>query len=263
MRLSLCAQALYGLELDAALKTAAELGVAAIEIPVDARNPLFPLDELLADGGKTLRRKLASYGLGISAISNHQEGQLLLGPHHADTDAIHAGTPDEKRAYARERLLKSARLARALEVPVLIGFVGCEDQLRAFPWPDAQGWEKMLPAFRDAVLPILDQLDALGVSFAQEPHPKNMVYNVETAAESVRVLDGHPRWTFNLDPANLMLVGVDPLVFIRDLGQRIVHVHAKDGQHLPHNAGRSGWFPHGAWDRPDRGFRFRIPGWGD
>jgi sugar phosphate isomerase/epimerase len=58
-------------------------------------------------------------------------------------------------------------------------------------------------------------------------------------------------------------VGVDPLVFIRDLAARIVHVHAKDGQHVRHNVGRSGWFAHGAWDRPDRGFRFRIPGWGD
>ena len=39
--------------------------------------------------------------------------------------------------------------------------------------------------------------------------------------------------------------------------------HAKDAEVVPHNVGRSGVLAHGRWDRIDRGFRFRIPGWGD
>ncbi|MFO0982646.1 MAG: sugar phosphate isomerase/epimerase [Planctomycetota bacterium] len=263
MKLSVCPQALHGLPLDRALRTAAELGIEAIELPVDARNPWFVLDDLLADHGKALRQQLRGHGLGISAVANHQEGQLLLGPHHADTDAICAGTKEAKIAYAQQRLLKCARLASDLEVGIVVGFVGCEDQLRLFPWPDPAGWEKMWPRFHDLVMPLLMEFERLGVSFAQEPHPKNIVYNVETALESVRVLDDHPRWCFNLDPANLMLAGVDPLAFVRDLAARTVHVHAKDGQVVRHNVARSGLLAHGPWDRPDRGFRFRIPGWGD
>ena len=32
---------------------------------------------------------------------------------------------------------------------------------------------------------------------------------------------------------------------------------------MRHNVGRSGLLAHGKWARRDRGFRFRIPGWGD
>jgi sugar phosphate isomerase/epimerase len=53
------------------------------------------------------------------------------------------------------------------------------------------------------------------------------------------------------------------VLFVKELKGRIFHVHAKDGELVPHNAARSGLLAHGAWDRPDRGFRFRIPGWGD
>jgi len=66
-----------------------------------------------------------------------------------------------------------------------------------------------------------------------------------------------------LDPANLMLAGVDPVVFVQVLGNRIYHTHAKDGEIVPHNVRRSGLLAHGEWGRINRGFRFRIPGWGD
>ena len=162
-----------------------------------------------------------------------------------------------------ERLEKTARLASELEVGLVVGFTGCEDYTRFFPWPDPKGWEKMAVVFKDRVGVLLERFDRLGVSFAQEPHPKQFVYNIETALESVTLLDGHPRWGFNLDPANLLLAGVDPVVFVQELGDRILHVHAKDGELVRHNAARSGLLAHGPWERPGRGFRFRIPGWGD
>lgn len=80
---------------------------------------------------------------------------------------------------------------------------------------------------------------------------------------TVQLLDNRPEWGFNLDPANLMLAGVDPVYFAQALGDRIFHVHAKDGEVVPHNVRKSGLLAHGDWGRIDRGFRFRIPGWGD
>ena len=263
MKLSLCPQPLYPEGLDRALAFAAALGVAAVELPVDQSSPLVDLDALLAGGVGELKRKLAHHGLAISAVSNHREGQLLLGPHHRDTDPIHPGTAEEKSAFAEARLVRTAELAAELDVEVVVGFVGCEDYTRFFPWPDATGWEKMAPAFQERVGRILDRFDRLGVWFAHEPHPKQFVYNTETALESVDLLDGHARWAFNLDPANLLLAGVDPVVFVQELGDRVRHVHAKDGELVAHHARRSGLLAHGPWDRRDRGFRFRIPGWGD
>ncbi len=263
MNLSVCPQALYSMDFEAALDTIAELGLGALELPVDARSPWIDLDELRTTGAAALRRALEARGLRLSAISNHQEGQLLLGPHHRDTDEIFAGSATEKSAFAEMRLRKTAELANELEVGLVIGFVGAEDYTRFFPWPNEKGWQLELDAFRDRMGSLLDRMDELGVDFGHEPHPKQVVYNVETALESVAVLDGHPRWGFNLDPANLMLAGVDPVVFVAELGERILHVHAKDGEVVPHHARRSGLLAHGAWDRKDRGFRFRVPGWGD
>jgi len=263
MKLSLCPQPLYALGLDRALEAAAALGIEAIELPVDATSPLVDLKALRAGGVGDLRRRLAAHGLGVSAVSNHQEGQLLLGPHHGDTDRVLRGTAAEKTAHAEARLIQTAELASELGVDVVVGFLGCEDFSRWFPWPDPDGWARMAPAFQERVGALLDRFDRLGVAFAQEPHPKQYVYNTETALESVHLLGGHPRWSFNLDPANLLLAGVDPVVFVQLLGDRIRHVHAKDGEVVAHNVARSGRLAHGRWDRGDRGFRFRIPGWGD
>jgi sugar phosphate isomerase/epimerase len=267
MQLSLCPQPCYALArtggIAAVLDAVRALGLGALELPLDARSPLVDLDELLAGGWKRLATELRTRGLALSALSIHQEGQLLLGPHHADTDEIHAGSPAEKSAYAAMRLAKAAELAQRLEVPVVVGFVGCEDYTRAFPWPDPRGWEKMRPVFRERVARVLDAYRSRGIVFAQEPHPKQFVYNTETALESVELLDGDPAWGFNLDPANLLLAGVDCALFAQELGTRVRHVHAKDGELVAHNAARSGLLAHGAWDRPGRGFRFRVAGWGD
>ncbi|MEE2888285.1 MAG: sugar phosphate isomerase/epimerase [Planctomycetota bacterium] len=263
MKLSLCPQALYDKTLGEAVEFIAALGIQAIELPVDSSNPWIDAAALAAGDCDALRGALQEHGLSISAVSVHQDGQLLLGPHHRDTDSICPGTPAEKSAFAAERILRAGRIAHHLGVDVVVGFVGCEDYSRWFPWPQASSWEDMMPAFRERMLPVLDELAQLDVKFAQEPHPKQIVYNTETALESLGVLDAHPSWGFNLDPGNLLLAGVDPVIFVAELQEHVLHVHAKDGELVPHNIGRSGLLAHGAWQRPDRGFRFRIPGWGD
>ena len=58
MRLGICAQVLYHLPFEEALRTAAELGVRAIEIPVDASSPFVRLEEALEGGW----RRIAAQG---------------------------------------------------------------------------------------------------------------------------------------------------------------------------------------------------------
>jgi len=263
MELSLCPQPLYKLGFKEGLKTIKNLGVSALELPVDGKSPWIDLDHQIKNGVSNLKQTIKDHGLKLSAVSNHQEGQLLLGPMHQDTDSIKKGTAKEKSDFAFERLIKTAQLASDMEVNLVVGFVGCEDYTRFFPWPDPKGWEKMIPVFCDRVGRLLDRFDQLGVNFAQEPHPKQMVYNTETALESLEFLNNHPRWGFNLDPATLLFAQVDPALFVQELKGRVFHVHAKDGELAPHNMARSGLFAHGPWNRADRGFRFRIPGWGD
>ncbi len=263
MKLGVCAQVLYHLPFEEALRTVAELGLEAIELPLHAGNPFVDVEGALEGGWRALLRQVSDAGLTISALSIHQESQLLLGPHGEDTDGIFRGTPDEKSAWAAARVARAAALAERLEVPTLIGFTGCADYSRWFPWPLSDGYERMAPRLREALLPVLDDCARRGVTFAHECHPRQFAYDLETAQWAVRLVDGHPAFGFNFDPANLMLSGMDPVVFIAELGDRIRHVHAKDGERVAHHVARSGLLAHGAWDRPDRGFRFRVAGWGD
>ena len=263
MKLGLCTQVLYDLPFERALARAAELGVSAIELPVDRGSPFVSLEEALEGGWRRIAAQVRAAGLTISALSNHQEGQLLLGPHHADTDGIFAGSADEKSRFAARRLELTAALAQRLEVAVVCGFTGCDDYSRWFPWPAPDGYERMAPVFRERMMPLLDTFARHGVAFAHECHPKQFAYNLETAAWAVQLVDEHPSFGFNLDPANLLLAGMDPVLFVVELGARIRHVHGKDGERVQHAVARSGMLAHGAWDRPGRGFRFRVPGWGD
>jgi sugar phosphate isomerase/epimerase len=246
-----------------ALRYIAGLGYTNVELSAHTGGR-FDLTHLAeGDEGKGIRAAVAAAGLRISAINMSADGQLVLGPHHSDTDSVFPGTGPDKARYGTHRMLKAAELAHELEVPVVTGFTGCEDYSRWFPWPDAGAWQGMEPVFVERWDPILARFDELGVRFGMECHPRQMVYNTETALRSVELLGHHPSWCFNLDPANLMLAGVDPVVFAAEIGPRVVHVHAKDGELVAHNAARSGLLANGPWERSDRGFRFRIAGWGD
>ena len=73
---------------------------------------------------------------------------------------------------------------------------------------------------------------------AIEPHPGFVVYNTdsvwrlrEAAGENVGV---------NFDPSHLFWQQMDPLVCVRELGDAIFHVHAKDTWVDPQNTSRSG-----------------------
>ena len=109
---------------------------------------------------------------------------------------------------------------------------------------------------------IFDKFDEYGVKFAHEPHPNQLVYDVDTALRAVELMENRETFGFNFDPANLIYLGIDVEVFIDLLKDRIYHVHAKDGEVVSHNIKRSGCIPQGDWQRLGRGFRFRIPGWG-
>lgn len=257
MRLGVCAQALFDLPLEAALATARELGFEAIELPVHAGNPFVDLEACLAGGWRTLRQKVADAGLRISALSVHQEGQYLLAPHPVHTEV------EDRVRWASSRVVQAAALAQRLEVGVVCGFTGCADWSQFFPWPHPEGWAAMEAPFRAVMRPVLDACAGRGVVFAHECHPFQFAYDLETAERAVELVDGHPAFGFNLDPANLAFAEIDPCAFIEALGPRIVHVHAKDAERVAHRRGRSGTLAHGPWDRSGRGFRFRIPGWGE
>lgn len=250
------------LSLEEVAKIAAEHGYEMLEIPAYVDNGQLDCDEIINGGAAKLRKMLAGYGLGISALSNHAESMCILGTNE-DTDAIFAGTPEEKIKFGSDSLVKCAQAANALEVPVVNGFTGILNFGRFFHYPSATGWEEMEQQFVERFTPILDKFKEYGVKFAMEPHPNNIVYDIYTAKRAVELLEGHPCWGYNLDPANLTYLGLKVENFIDQLGDRIFHVHAKDAEVVAHNVEMGGVLMHGDMQRLDKSFRFRIPGWGD
>ena len=264
MRIGLFTANYLDLSLEQVLDKALALGYEAVELPAFKGNHHLDIERVINDSTYTasIKKMVTSRGMIISALSNHPEGQLVLGPHGKDTDGIYPGTPEEKIKFGTERILKTAQAANAIEVPVICGFVGCENFGRFFPWPYSKGWEEMEKQFLDRWGKILDGFEQYGVKFAHEPHPNQIVYDIWTAKRSLELMKEKKAWGFNFDPANLIYLGIDVENFIQMAGSKIYHVHAKDGEVVEHNVRLDGRIPTGPWMRPDRGFRFRIPGWG-
>jgi sugar phosphate isomerase/epimerase len=263
MKIGLFTATFLDMKIEQVFNMACDLGYEAVEMPAFANNPHLDIEEIIkGNNAAELKRLASSYGLIISALANHPEGQIVLGPYGKDTDAIFPGTKEEKIKFGTERMIKTAQAANALEVPEVTGFIGCENFGRFVPWPYSGGWSDMEVEFVERWGKILDKFGEYGVKFAHEPHPNELVYNVETALRAVELMGGRKEFGFNFDPANLIYLGIDVENFVDALGKHILHVHAKDGELVSHNIRRSGMIPQGDWQRLDRGFRFRIPGWG-
>ena len=254
--------------LEEVARQVADLGYEAVELAAWRDSNHLDLDRVLTDGDyrRKLREMLARYELTISALANHLEGQLVLGPHDATTDvwAKEGTSPNEKIRYGTRRLQDTARAAALLGVPVVSGFTGSSvwGQWYIFPPDNEKAYEEGFELFAERWNPILDTFRQEGVRFALEVHPTEIAYNIETAQQALKAIDHRPEFGFNFDPSHMVWQSIDPVLFLREFHDRIYHVHAKDAEVQRSTVARSGVIPTGAWMRPDRGFRFRVPGWG-
>jgi sugar phosphate isomerase/epimerase len=243
----------------------AGLGYETVELPLWANNGHTDLDELVTPAGaKKLKTMLAGHGLSISALNEGIAGQLSMGPLDESTDPWFAGTPEEKVRYAVDRLVKAAQAASELEVPVITGLIGSQvwDKWYIFPPANERLYEKAFELFAERWNPVLDAYRRYGVRWGLEVHPTGIAYNIETAQMALKAVDNRPELGFNFDPSHLVWQLIDPVIFVKTFGKKIYHCHAKDGEIQEDEVRRSGVLSTGSWMRPDRGFRFRVPGWG-
>ncbi len=125
MKLGFFAANYAHLSLEEVAKIMSEHGYEMMEIPAYIGNGQFDCDEILkGNNAETLKKMLESYGITISALSNHADSLLILGPWGEDTDGLYKGTKEEKIKYGTESLIKTAQAANALGVPVVNGFTG-------------------------------------------------------------------------------------------------------------------------------------------
>ena len=218
--------------LEKVLRYVSQLGYEAVELAAWKGSTHLDIDKVVSGGAQELKRLVEKYNMTISAVSNHLEGQLVLGPHDASTDDWFKGTPEEKIKYGIMRMKKTADAAKALDVPVVNGFIGCPNWGAWYIFPPA--YEKIYESFFDVFAErwgeILDHFASNGVKFAHEVHPQELAYNIETAEQALKAINGKKEFGFNFDPSHLVWQLIDPVVFIKKFGDRIYHAHAKDGE---------------------------------
>lgn len=265
MKIGFCVVNYSELPLEEVVKMAADYGYDCVEIPSYTDNGQVDPDEVLkGDNAAKLKKMVADHGMFVSAISNHADSLLVMGPYGPGTDSICPGTKEEKIAFGTKSLIRSAQMANALEVPCVIAFSGIENFGHINDWPEPNGWKYEEEQFVEKYTPILDKYAEYGVKLAFEPHPNNIIYDTQSALRCLEIVDHHPAFAINLDPANILFAGINVQTFIDELRGRIAVVHAKDCEIVEHNMMKGGYnmYMQDGWGRLDRSFRFRIPGWG-
>jgi len=217
---------------------------------------------------ETKKGVLARNGLRAFALGAHLPGQCvgdLWDPRlDAFTPAECRGSPERTRAWAIQEMKYIAQAAANMGCRVVTGFVGSAVWKYFYSFPPTT--EKMIDeAFKQVVelwTPILDEFDRCGVRFALEVHPAEIAFDFYTARRLLEEFKYRNTLGFNFDPSHLHWQGMKPHLFIRDFGDRILHVHMKDcAVTLDGRAGILG--SHLAFGDNRRGWNFRSLGHGD
>lgn len=245
---------------------AANLGYKGIQIPTWEAS-YIDLD--VAAESKTycdeLKGKVESYGLQITELSTHLQGQLVAV--HPAFDAMFdsfapeelRGKPQERTAWAIETVKKAATASRNLGIDVHATFSGALLWHTVYPWPQRPaGLEEM--GFRelaDRWLPILNHFDDHGVDICYEVHAGEDLHDGVTFERFLAATGNHKRVNLLYDPSHFVLQQLDYVSYIDHYHEHIKMFHVKDAEFNP--SGRSGVYG-GYQDWADRPGRFRSLG---
>jgi sugar phosphate isomerase/epimerase len=197
-----------------------------------------------------IRKDLASKDIEISALGYY--------PNYFD--------PDEKeRQHARGYFLKLLDLAVRMDQKVIATFVGRDPSKTV---------AENLPLFKDLFARFCDEAEKRGIRIAIENCPMqdrktlqgtNIAYSPEIWSAMFDLVPSRALG-LEIDPSHMVWLGIDYVAAVRNFGDRIYHVHAKDMEIDNDILSRTGiygqafgdvsGFGHGWW-------RARTPGWGE
>ncbi|OIR05051.1 inosose dehydratase [mine drainage metagenome] len=247
-------------------KWAAALGFKAIQIPtLDARF----IDLQKAAESKTyadeLKGKIKNYGLEISELSSHLQGQLIA-VHPAYDDLFDAFAPDSikknpkaRQAWAVQQLKYAAKASQNLGLNAHATFSGSLMWHTFHPWPQRpEGLVDMgFTELAKRWLPILNYFDECGVDVCYEIHPGEDLFDGITYEMFLEKVHHHQRACLLYDPSHFVLQQLDYLQYIDFYHQRIRAFHVKDAEF--NATGKQGTFG-GYQSWLNRAGRYRSPG---
>ncbi|MBT8229519.1 MAG: sugar phosphate isomerase/epimerase [Bacteroidia bacterium] len=255
--------------LDSICRWAADLGYKGIQIPTwEAR--LIDLAKAAESQSycDDLKGKIGEYGLAITELSTHLQGQLVaVHPAYNELfdafapEAVH-GKPKERTEWAIEQVTNAARASNRLGLKAHASFSG------ALAWPYIYPWPQRPPGLVETAFdelakrwkPILDEFDRQGVDLCFEVHPGEDLHDGTSYEMFLDRVNHHPRACLLYDPSHFILQQLDYIQFIDFYAEKIKAFHVKDAEFNP--TGKQGVYgAYQGWE--NRAGRFRSLGDGE
>lgn len=213
---------------------------------------------------------LEKYNLKVFAVSTHLVGQCVcdvIDNRHKSILPARIwgdGQPEGVRQRAAEEVKNTAIAARKMGLKIVNGFTGSSvwGKLYFFPPTSQADIDEGYTDFANRWLPIMDVFKREGVRFGLEVHPTEIAYDIVTAGRALKALNNHESFGFNFDPSHFIHQFIDPVQFIMDFPDRIVHVHVKDSR-VQLTGRNSILSSHLDFGDHQRGWDFVSPGRGD
>ncbi len=252
--------------LEGVCRWAASLGYIGVQIPTwDGR--LIDLEK--AAKSKTycneLKAKVESYGVKITELSTHLQGQLVaVNPAYDQQfdgfapDAV-KNNPKARQEWAVQQLMWAAKASKNLGLTAHVTFSGALMWHTVYPWPQRpQGLvETCFTELARRWVPILNEFDRCGVDLCYEIHPGEDLHDGITFEMFLEKTKNHARASILYDPSHFVLQQLDYLQYIDLYHERIKMFHVKDAEFRP--SGRVGVYG-GYQDWNNRAGRFRSLG---
>lgn len=245
---------------------AAGLGFKGVQIPtVETRLIDLKLAAESKDYAQELKGKINSFGLEITELSTHLQGQLVAC--HPAYDSLFdgfapksvRGNPKARTAWAIDQVKLAAKASKNLGLKASVTFSGALMWHLVYPWPQrpaglvAEGFKELAKRW----VPILNAYDKAGVDLCYEIHAGEDVHDGVTFERFYEATGKHNRLKMLFDPSHFVLQQLDYLQLIDYYHEFIKMFHVKDAEYNPN--GRSGVYG-GYQEWIDRPGRFRSLG---
>lgn len=252
--------------LESICKWAKNLGFKAIQIPTwDERCMNLQLAAESKTYADELKGRINEWGLSISELSTHLQGQLVA-VHPAYDDMFDAfapasvkGNPKARTEWAIQQLKYGAKASQNLGLSAHPTFSGALLWHTFHPWPQRPAGlvEAGFTELAKRWLPILNYFDECGVDVCYEVHPGEDIFDGITYEMFLEKVNHHQRACLLYDPSHFVLQQLDYLQYIDFYHERIKAFHVKDAEF--NKSGKQGTFG-GYQSWLNRAGRYRSPG---
>lgn len=252
--------------IDSICKWAASLGYKGVQIPTWDAN-YFDLQKVAQDKvfAQEYKAKINSYGLEITELSSHLQGQLIaVNPaydHLFDGFAPEycRNNPSKRYDWAVQQLKWAAKASENLGLTAHATFSGSLLWHLVYPWPQRpaglvdDGFTELAKRW----MPLLNTFDECGVDLCYEVHAGEDLHDGVSYEMFLDKVNQHPRACLLYDPSHFILQCLDYVTYIDHYHERIKACHIKDAEFNPN--GKQGVYG-GYQNWTNRAGRFRSLG---